>query len=289
MIGDEAQSRMSRRFLKFAGIFTVLHLFLFVGFGFGSIWFNRQTLIQRGCQFAWLVLIQPAPTFWEWAGANRDFFHLSLTLDWTLLLLNSTLWGAAVALFVVNRNKAMRATVLASFALIALIAWDPLPAHYTGDGSFSDHGRYSYPRYVVTFHDMPLYESSERRLRLQGLPTGTMALKLYVKNWSRDGSDKADLLRDLRATVDVSVIDRNSQELCRASGTPEFHGDLNKELVLTESNDTAAFYLLPCSNIRVRQGHSYELTLRVTATALKSNEINIIPTLEGGGEENADD
>lgn len=276
---------MSKRFPKLAGIFTALHLFLFVGIGFGSIWFDRQSLIERICQAMWLALIQPVSGLWDTVGTERTFFNLPLAVTWTLLILNSALWGTAIALFSVTRSRALRAAGLVSFAIIVLVAWDPWPAHYTGGGSFTDRGRYSYPRYVVTFPDIPLYESSERRFRFQGLPSEEMALKLYLKDWPSGGSDKAERLRHLRITIEVTLRDSDGRQICHASGAPEF----DKLWVLTEGGGRAAFYHLQCANVRVRRGHSYELTFQVTRTARDNDVIVVTPTLEGGGEENADD
>jgi hypothetical protein len=71
--------------------------------------------------------------------------------------------------------------ILGALLFLILIAWSPWSALlYHGDGKFSD-GLFFYPRYWVSFAEIPLNEPSEHNFRFQGMPNEEMALILYVK------------------------------------------------------------------------------------------------------------
>jgi len=79
---------------------------------------------------------------------------------------------------------------------LAIIGWSPWSGlRFRGDGTFSDGGFFSYPRYVLTFPDMPLYESGERRFHFRGLPNEKMTLLLYVKGSSGNNEERSRLTK----------------------------------------------------------------------------------------------
>jgi len=72
-----------------------------------------------------------------------------------------------------SRKSVLLIIAFAIVAFLGVLAWSPWNAwRYRGDGRFSDGGFFSYPRYVATFPDMPLYEPGEKRFHFQGLPGG---------------------------------------------------------------------------------------------------------------------
>jgi hypothetical protein len=98
----------SWRFLKLTVVFAVIHgavfLFSFVtAFSRGMNRFDHpevpETLLERICAMATSILIEPYGVLAEKVGIHNRF------LDWTGMLLNSLLWGAALSLFFMLLSK----------------------------------------------------------------------------------------------------------------------------------------------------------------------------------------
>jgi hypothetical protein len=275
---------MPRGFLKVAAVFTLLHLVVLVAAAFGSFLLEWSSLTRRACDYISEGLAYPILISWTELGVEKIHFDvLAFVLGIGFLLLNSAVWGCAFAWAVLSKNKALKLAALVAIALIALKVWNPLPVHYKGDGSFADHGRFSYPRYVVTFPDLPLFRTGERRYALRGLPTETMALMFYLPNHPSSG--EAERLMQLNVGIEASLVDGAGKELCHVSGTPHFHGDPSKTWNLRITPDSAAYFHSQCSKIDVRSGHDYALAIRVVNLPSDSEHIIVIPRFEGGGEE----
>src|SRR5258708_32275365 len=91
-------------------------------------------------------------------------------------------------MFSVSRRKILLTISFIVIALLILGAWSPWNSHrYRGDGEFSDRGFFSYSRYLVTFADIQLNQTSEHHFHFRGLPNEEMDLSLIVKD-SRGGT-----------------------------------------------------------------------------------------------------
>jgi hypothetical protein len=121
----------------------------------------------------------------------------------------------------VSRKKLFLTLTLGVVALLILGAWSPWNAlRYRGEGKFSDRGFFAYPRYVITFPEMPLFEIGERRFHLQGLPNEEMTLLLYVKG-SSGSVEERRRLTNLRTTIDAQLTDSHGGNVCHATGRPD--------------------------------------------------------------------
>jgi hypothetical protein len=121
---------------------------------------------------------------------------------------------------VVSRKKLLLTASVGIVVVLCLIAWSPWNVwRYRGDAKFSDGGFFAYPRYVLTFPDMPLYETGEYRFRLQGLPSEEMTLMLYVKN-SSGSMEERPRLTSLPTSIGAVLTDSHGKDVCRASGRP---------------------------------------------------------------------
>ncbi len=180
-----------------------------------------------------------------------------------------------------SRKNYLLTASLGVVALLSLIAWSPWNVqHYRGDGKFSDGGFFAYPRYVVTFPDMPLYEAGEHRFRLQGLQSEEMTLILYVKG-SSGREEERPRLTNLPTTIDALLTDSHGREVCHASGRPD-PGNKDGIWVLM-SGAEAAYWHWQCTDVPVHSNESYNLLIRVIGAEQTAEKVVVIPTFEGGG------
>src|SRR5260370_36373993 len=105
-----------------------------------------------------------------------------------------------------SRKKLVLTVTLSVTALLILSAWSPWDSfRYHGDGKFSDRGFFSYPRYVVMFTDIPLYEISEHHFYFRGLPNEEMGLVLVVKDRQVETSADRSPLQHLPMTIEAAL------------------------------------------------------------------------------------
>lgn len=182
---------------------------------------------------------------------------------------------------VVLRKKLLAAVVLGIIAVLWLVVWSPWNVwRYRGDAKLSDGGFFAYPRYVLTFPDMPLYEAGEYRFRLQGLPSEEMTLLLYVKN-SSGSEEERRRLTSLPTSIDAVLTDSRGKDVCRAAGRPR---DSNQDGIwVLMSGGEAAYWHWQCTQVPVHPSESYSLVIRVTDPDQTADRVVVTPTIQGGG------
>ena len=165
--------------------------------------------------------------------------------------------------------------------VLCLIAWSPWNVwRYRGDAKFSDGGFFAYPRYILTFPDMPLYETGEYRFRLQGLPSEKMTLMLYVKN-SSGSMEERPRLTSLPTSIDAVLTDSHGKDVCRASGRP---AESNKDGIwVLMSGAEAAYWHWQCNHVLIHSNESYNLVIRVTRADQTAEKVVVTPKFQGGG------
>jgi hypothetical protein len=179
-----------------------------------------------------------------------------------------------------SRKKLILLVSCAVVSFLGLLAWSPWNARrYRGDGKFSDGGFFSYPRYVVTFPDMPLYEPGERRFHFQGVPNEEMTLMLYLKS-SSGSVEERSRLTNLRTTIEAVLTDSQGKNVCRASGRP----DNNKDGIwVLMSGAGAGYWHFQCAHVQVHSKESYNLVIRVVEVNPNGERVVVTPAFQGGG------
>lgn len=183
----------------------------------------------------------------------------------------------------VSWKRPLLAVTVGVVALLILSVWSPWVAlRYRGDGKFSAGKFFSYPRYVVTFSDMPLYEAGERRFHLQGLPSEEMTLVLYVKGRSVYSDEDRAPLEHLKTTIEATLTDGHGNETCHASGQPD-SDNRDGIWVLMSGGGESGYWHWRCTDVRVHWYDSYNLVIRVISADPKGERVVVTPTFEGGG------
>jgi hypothetical protein len=181
----------------------------------------------------------------------------------------------------VSRKNLILTLTFGVVALLVVIAWSPWNAlRYRGDGRFSDNGFFSYPRYVLTFPEMPLYETGEHRYFLRGLPSEEMTLLLYVKG-SSGSEEERSRLTTLQAKIEAVLTDSRGKDVCRASGSPDLSNKDGNWVLM--SGAEAAYWHWQCAHVQVRSNESYNLLIRVISANPKGERVLVTPTFQGGG------
>ncbi len=181
----------------------------------------------------------------------------------------------------VSRKRLVLTVTLGVIGALALIAWSPWSGlRFRGDGRFSDGGFFSYPRYVLTFPDMPLHENGERRFHFQGLPNEEMTLLLYVKGSSGSEEERSRLTK-LPTSIEAVLTDSHGKEVCKATGRP---ADSNEDGIwVLMSGADAAYWHWQCNHVQIRSNESYNLVIRAVSAAQSDQRVVVTPILKGGG------
>ncbi len=181
----------------------------------------------------------------------------------------------------VSRKRLVLTVTLGVIGALALIAWSPWSGlRFRGDGRFSDGGFFSYPRYVLTFPDMPLHENGERRFHFQGLPNEEMTLLLYVKGSSGSEEERSRLTK-LPTSIEAVLTDSHGREVCKATGRP---ADSNEDGIwVLMSGADAAYWHWRCNHVQIRSNESYNLVIRAFNAAQSDQRVVVTPILKGGG------
>lgn len=180
-----------------------------------------------------------------------------------------------------SRKKLVLTVTLGAIGALGLIAWSPWSTlRFRGDGRFSDNGFFSYPRYVLTFPALPLYESGERRFHFQGLPNEEMTLLLHV-NGSSGSEEERSRLTKLPVSVDAVLTDSRGKEACKAIGRPsDSNGD---GIWVLMSGADAAYWHWQCNHVQIHSNESYNLLIRVATAAQSDQKVIVTPIIQGGG------
>jgi hypothetical protein len=165
------------------------------------------------------------------------------------------------------------------FIFLFVWMWSPWAKYrYQGDGTFTDSGFFSYPRYHVRFSSITLSKVGEYRYHFRGIPNEEMTLLLST---DRDGSKQRHELTSLRTSIEAVLTDGHGREACKAVGRPE-DGNRDGVWVLTTGFGTA-YWHWQCNHIQLRPSESYELVVRIKVIDPRSGDIAVTPLLEGGG------
>jgi hypothetical protein len=183
----------------------------------------------------------------------------------------------------VSRKKLIFTVISSVFALMILAAWSPWNKYrYHGDGKFSDGGFFGHPRFVVSFPDLSLNETSRHQYNFRGLPNEEMTLVLHVVDRPVRTSEDRIPLERLKTTIEARLTDDHGKEVCHGLGGPG-PGSSDGIWVLRERGDESAYWHWQCAHIQVYPNLPDILTIQVTAPELKDEKIVVIPKLEGGG------
>jgi hypothetical protein len=180
-----------------------------------------------------------------------------------------------------RRWLAIGATAIIVLALWAWIPWAKY--RYHGDGTFTDSGFFSYPRYEVRFASIPLSKVGEYPYHFRGLPNEEMTLLLSLNGGVTYDSKQWHELLSLHTKIETVLKDGRGREVCKAAGSPE-DGNRDGIWVLTSGSGTA-FWHWKCHDVHVHPRDSYELLVRVSEVDSRSEKFVVTPMLEGGGME----
>src|ERR1700694_2847551 len=183
-----------------------------------------------------------------------------------------------------SRKRVFLTVVIGAAAAIVTWAWSPwVPLRYKGDGKFADQGFPSYPRYSVTFADIPLYEVSERHFHFRGLPDEEMGLRLYVRDRQVNSMADRAPLENLPVTIEAILTDDKGRVNCHVSGRPAPSNEPGVWVLM--SGGRAGYLQHGYNEVRVYPNRAYELTMRVTNVGPGNEKVVVAPMLTGGGEE----
>ncbi len=154
---------------------------------------------------------------------------------------------------------------------------------FVGDGSLSDGGFWSYPRYRIEFPAISLSDSNVTQFRFRGPPTTRTTFKFVMtsaEGWT--GFELSDQLSsDVRLrniSVDVALVDSEGLTIMQCNGT--LH-----QWMLESSGVEGAFWHVSGRNVPLNKRESYTLTVRTTASAGNTLRLTARPLLYGGGQE----
>src|ERR1700687_1623921 len=102
--------------------------------------------------------------------------------------------------------------------ILAIGLWWLLSYHkseFKGDGTISDTGAFTFPRYHVKLGTLPLSEPAEHIFKVSGLPPEPLDLQLYILG---TGQQDRSALVQLNTYLDVDVADGSGRSLCSGSG-----------------------------------------------------------------------
>lgn len=166
--------------------------------------------------------------------------------------------------------------IVVAAAIVYSVAWLVLPyrlSGYRGDGSITDSGFWSYPRYRIRLPKTELKAPRSVVYKLGGLPPAPFTLRLEIV----DPKDPS-VLRGLNVVVSVRIADNHDRTVGSASGPL-------KDWVLSEGSGYVAYWHRDCRDVGFHKGMSYTMTITVSEENSDPRVIMVIPTLEGGGNE----
>jgi hypothetical protein len=182
-------------------------------------------------------------------------------------------------------TKRRRWLALGGALFLFLFVWMWIPwakYRYRGDGTFTDSGFFSYPRYHVSFSRITLSKAGEYRYHFRGLPNEEMTLLLSTDRDVPYESQRWRELTSLQTSIEVVLRDGQGHEVCNAEGTPE-GSNRDGVWVLTTGVGTAYWWHWRCNHFQLLPSESYELDVRIKIVDARSGDIAVTPILVGGG------
>src|SRR5262249_19287035 len=114
--------------------------------------------------------------------------------------------------------RRLMASVAITVLSLAWLAFPYRPSRYRGDGTITDRGLWSFPRYRVKIPPMELPAERGRRYRLQGTPPVPLTLKLEVVGPRALDENDFETLASMGTRVAVTIADDLGKEVASASG-----------------------------------------------------------------------
>lgn len=183
-----------------------------------------------------------------------------------------------------RKTKALLTIVVGAVAAIAMWTWSPwIRLRYKGDGTFADQGFASYPRYSLTFADIPLYKVGEYHYHFKGAPDERMGLRLYVRGRKVNTMPERAPLENLPVTIEAVLADDAGHVSCKVSGRPSPSNEPGVWVLM--SSDSAAYWQYGCNEVQVDPHRAYDLTIQVINVEAGIERVVVAPILTGGGTE----
>jgi hypothetical protein len=188
---------------------------------------------------------------------------------------------------------ALIGAVFALFVLAVILLWNEgnllyRTREYRGEGTITDHGFWSYPRYRIAMPEMLLTEAQEHSFTLQGLPTADFTFKLEVLSLSVQGRDvssedfdtfRKDLM-DLPVDIAVTITDGQGKTIYAGSAPIQ-----NWEL--EQSVTQSSLWLEDLRDMKLKRGQRYRLHVDLRGRSADDTRVIVKPHLKGGGSEAA--
>ncbi len=182
-----------------------------------------------------------------------------------------------------SRKQRLLKITFVAVALLLLWVWKPWASlRFRGDGRFSDAGFFSYPRYQITFSDIPLNTTSEHHFRFWGLPKEHMQLVFYAKDNRLDKRADRPPPDLTELTIESLLTDDKGYVACRVSGHPTTSNGEDGIWGIV-SGGGAAYSVSDCNFVQVHPYRTYDLAIRVTNVGPDFEAIVVTPKLRGGG------
>ncbi|WP_406696712.1 hypothetical protein V5E97_37570 [Singulisphaera sp. Ch08] len=178
------------------------------------------------------------------------------------------------------RRPCVRLTVRWLAVAVLFLGWLALPytvSRYQGDGTITDRGFWSYPRYRIRLPQMELAAGRPHVYRLRGLPPESLYLTFEVVGRRLVDDEDFDAMRTGKTWMAVTIADDRGRRVCSASGAL-------KEWVLTQSYQHASYWHDGCVRPELNERTAYTMTVTVGGESA-TPQLVIVPTLEGGGME----
>lgn len=163
---------------------------------------------------------------------------------------------------------------------------------FSGDGSLTDWGMFSYPRYRIEFPPLQLSKPGQYRFRARGLPNVLLTFGLRVSppfgpsdfriingksvpppghmNWEKG-------LRGIGTVVGVQISDSTGNSLCRWSAPLA-------DWKMASSVTYVVWWHGACRDLRFDPMKTYDIVITVKESE-SVPPVTVTPVLEGGGNE----
>lgn len=147
----------------------------------------------------------------------------------------------------------------------------------TGDAHVYDAGVWTYPRYTVTFPQVPLSNGVYRKFSVTNLPARSMTfgLRLVVADWASPSSQGV-LTEDWKVTVRIREDDESEMF--------EVSAPLSEWRFAQSTTDTTMWHM-SLRDLPLRRNRQYAMILAVSGPADDVGGVFLEPRLTGGGNE----